>query len=82
LKGNISKTIEALLAFVSIHNIMSMKYNYKIKVFEDLKIWLIVSNPNKSQENKKGWEKKNVEKYKSNVLKDKKNMKKLVTKMI
>jgi hypothetical protein len=47
-----SKTIEVL--FVSIHNIMSMKYNYKIKVFEDLKIWLIVSNANKSQENKKG----------------------------
>ncbi len=37
---------------------MLMKYNYKIKVFEDLKTLLIVSNPNKSQENKKGWEKK------------------------
>jgi hypothetical protein len=33
-----------------------MKDNYKMKVFEDLKIWFIVSN--KSQENKKGWEKK------------------------
>jgi hypothetical protein len=53
-----SKIIQVLLAFVSIHNIMSMKYNYKIKVFEDLKIWLIVSNANKSQEKKKVREKK------------------------
>jgi hypothetical protein len=34
---NISKSIEILLALVSIHNTMSMKYNCKIKVFEDLK---------------------------------------------
>jgi hypothetical protein len=34
-----------------------LKY-YKINFFEDLRIWLIVSNPNKSQENKKGCEKK------------------------
>jgi hypothetical protein len=34
-----------------------LKY-YKIKIFEDLRIWFIISNPNKSQENKKGYEKK------------------------
>jgi hypothetical protein len=51
-----SKTIEVL--FVSIHNIMSMKYNYKIKVFEDLKIWLIVSNANNHKKTKKAREKK------------------------
>ncbi len=35
---NISKNIEILLALVSIHSTMSMKYDCKIKVFEDLKI--------------------------------------------
>jgi hypothetical protein len=44
---NISKNIEILLALVSIHSTMSMKYECKIKVFEDVKIWFIVSNLNK-----------------------------------
>jgi hypothetical protein len=35
---NISKIIEILLALISIHSMMSMKYDCKIKVFEDLKI--------------------------------------------
>lgn len=35
---SISKSIEILLALVSIHSTMSMKYDCKIKVFEDLKI--------------------------------------------
>jgi hypothetical protein len=34
---NVSKSIEILLALVSIHSTMLMKYDCKIKVFEDLK---------------------------------------------
>lgn len=41
------KSIEILLALVSIHSTMSIKYDCKIKVFEDLKIWFIGSNLNK-----------------------------------